>query len=96
MNGAFMQVINVQAFTSLDSYQRGVGAFLDGMRETPPAPGFDEVLVPGDLSHRRRVERLTNGIELPETTHRHIQDAAAQLNISLSEDIVATKDIERY
>ena len=96
MNGAFMQVINVQAFTPLDSYQRGVGAFLDGMRETPPAPGFDEVLVPGDLSHRRRVERLTNGIELPETTHRHIQDAAAQLNISLTEDSVETADIERY
>ena len=96
MNGAFMQVINVQAFTPLDSYQRGVGAFLDGMRETPPAPGFDEVLVPGDLSHRRRVERLTNGIELPETTHRHIQDAAAQLGVSLSEDIVETKDIEQY
>ena len=48
MSGAFMQVIQVEAFTSLDSYQHGVRAFLDGMRETPPAPGFDEVMAPGD------------------------------------------------
>ena len=96
MSGAFMQVINVQAFTPLDSYQRGARAFLDGMRETPPAPGYDEVMVPGDLAHRRRAERLANGIELPETTLQHIRDAAAQLNISLSEDIVETGDIERY
>lgn len=96
MSGAFIQVINVQAFTPLESYQRGVRAFLDGMRETPPAPGYNEVLVPGDLAHRRRLERLINGIELPETTYRHIQDAAAQLNVSLSEDYVETRDIERY
>ena len=66
------------------------------MRETPPAPGNDKVLVPGDLAHHRRVERLANGIELPETTYRHIHDAAAQLNVSLSEEIVETGDIERY
>ena len=96
MSGAFMQVINIRAFAPLDSYQRGVRAFLDGMRETPAAPGFDEVIVPGDLAHRRRVERLTNGIELPETTYRHIQDAAAQLKVSLSEDSIKSRDIERY
>ena len=96
MSGAFMQVINVQAFTLLESYQRGVRAFLDGMRETPPAPGFDEVMVPGDLANRRRTERLTNGIELPEATYRHIQDAGEQLNISLSEANVETSDIDRY
>ena len=96
MSGAFMQVINIQAFTPLDSYQRGARAFLDGMRETPPAPGYDEVMVPGDLAHRHRAERLANGIELPETTLQHIRDAAVDLNISLSEDSVETRDIERY
>lgn len=96
MSGAFMQVINIQAFTPLDSYGRGVRAFLDGMRHTPPAPGYDEVLVPGDLAHRRRVERLTNGIELPETTYQHIRDAAAQFNAPMSEEIVETADVEQY
>ena len=96
MSGAFMQVINVQAFTPLDRYQRGIRAFLDSMRETPPAPGFDKVIVPGDLAHLRRTERLCNGIELPEKTCRHIQDVAEQLNISMSEVNVETCDVERY
>ena len=96
MSGAFMQVINVQAFTSLELYQRGVRAFLDGMRRTRPAPGYDEVLAPGDLAYRHRVERLTNGIELPETTYRQIRDAAEQLNVSLSEDCVEAEDVDRY
>ena len=96
MSGAFMQVVNIRAFTPLESYRRGVRAFLDGMRGTPPAPGFDEVMVPGDLAHRRRTERLTHGIELPETTYRHIQEAGEQLNISLSEVDVEACDAQRY
>ena len=96
MSGAFMQVINIQAFTALDKYQRGVRAFLEGMRGTPPAPGYDEVMAPGDLSHRRRAERLANGIELPETTYQQIRDAATELNVSLSEDSVEKGDVKRY
>src|SRR5262249_25736276 len=45
MGGAFMQVIAVNALTELPEYQRGVRAFLDGMKATPPASGFAEVLV---------------------------------------------------
>ncbi len=52
--------------------------------------------MPGDLAHRRRMERLTNGIELPETTYQHIRDAAAQFNAPMSEEIVETADVEQY
>ena len=54
MGGAYLQVIDVAAFTPLEAYQQGVRAFLDGIRRTPPAPGFDAVLVPGDFEHRSR------------------------------------------
>lgn len=50
--GASMQVLNVSAFTPLEEYQQDVRAFLDVIRATPPAPGFAEVLVPGDFEHR--------------------------------------------
>ena len=52
--------------------------------------------MPGDLAHRRRVERLANGIELPETTYQHIRHAAAQFNAPMSEGIVETADVELY
>ena len=62
MGGQFMQVLNVNAFTPLEAYQQGVRAFLDGIKSIPPAPGFDEVLVPGDYEHRSRVQRLAHGV----------------------------------
>ena len=96
MNGLFMQVINVSAFTPLQMYQRGVRAFLDGIKETPSAPGFDEVLVPGDFEHRSRVHRLAHGIEVPDTIYQEIQEWADRLGVSLGEEIVTAADIERY
>ncbi|MCZ6678968.1 MAG: Ldh family oxidoreductase, partial [Candidatus Poribacteria bacterium] len=96
MGGAFMQVMNINAFTPLAEYQRGVRAFLDGIKSIPPAPGFDEVLVPGDFEYRSRVQRLADGIELPDTIYNQIQECAEKLNVSMSEDAVEDADAERY
>ena len=66
------------------------------MKSTSPAPGFDEVLVPGDFEHRLRGERLTQGIDIPETVYQQIQAAAKHLNVSLAEEVVEPSDIGRY
>jgi LDH2 family malate/lactate/ureidoglycolate dehydrogenase len=83
MGGVFMQVIDPSAFTDLAQYQEGVRAFLDGMRATPPGPGYNEVLVPGDFEHRNRVERLRNGIDVPEAVFAEIRDWAEKLTVPL-------------
>ena len=94
--GAFMQVIRVSAFTALASYQRGIRTFLDNIKSIPPAPGFDEVLVPGDFEHRSRVRRLAEGFDIPDTILDGIREWATRLNVSLSEDAVEPADEERY
>ncbi len=86
MAGLFMQVYDVNAFTPLESYQSNVRAVLDAMKATPPAPGFDEVLVPGDFEHRSRQQRLTEGIEVPGETFGQIEAWADKLNVSLTEE----------
>ncbi len=96
MNGIFMQVIRPAAFTPLAAYQKGVRAFLDGIKATPPASGFDEVLVPGDFEHRTRVQRLVSGIEIPDTIHTQLQECAARFSLSLGEDTVEAADKARY
>ena len=85
MAGLFMQVYDVAAFTPLDGYQRNVRAVLDAMKSIPPAPGFDEVLVPGDFEHRSRQQRLAEGIEVPADTFAKIEAWADKLNVSLNE-----------
>jgi len=83
MGGTFMQVIDVSAFLPLSEYQQGVRAFLDGMKATPPAPGFAEVLVPGDFEQRSRSERRAHGIEVPDTVYREIRDWAEKLSVAM-------------
>lgn len=85
MAGLFMQVYDVNAFTPLEDYQSNVRAVLDAMKATPPAPGFDEVLVPGDIEHRSRQQRLVEGIDVPAETFSRIEQWADKLNVSLAE-----------
>lgn len=96
MGGAFMQVYNIEAFTPLSDYQEHVRTFLDGMKSTPPADGYEEVLAPGDFEYRSRQRRLANGIDIPETIYSQLQTCAAQLNVPLGQEIVEPEDSGRY
>lgn len=86
MAGLFMQVYNVAAFTPLESYQRNVRSVLDAMKSIPPAPGFNEVLVPGDFESRSRQQRLAEGIDVPAETFGKIEAWADKLNVSLAKE----------
>ena len=86
MGSTFMQVFDIEAFTPLGDYQSNVRSFLDGMKSTPPATGFDEVLVPGDFEYRSRIERLQSGIPIPDTIFSQLEEWANELGVSLSED----------
>lgn len=96
MRGVYMQAMDVEAFLPLDAYQSGVRAFLDGIKATPPAPGFDEVLVPGDYEHNCRVARLGSGISVPPDVWGRIQACADKLGVSTDEDLTEPEDLARY
>lgn len=96
MGGIFMQTIDVNAFTPVADYQKGVRAFLDVIKATPPASGFDEVLAPGDFESRYRAERLKNGIEIPDTINNQLQECADKFNVSIGEEIIEAEDKVRY
>ena len=91
-----MQVIDVNAFTPVEEYQKGVRAFLDAIKSTPPAQGFDEVLVPGDFEIRSREQRLKDGVEIPDTIYNQLQECAERLDISIGEDTVEADDRAHY
>ncbi len=85
MGGLYMQVIDVNAFTPLVEYQKGVRAFLDAIKTTPPAAGFDEVLVPGDFEANTRAHRLANGIDIPDTIYQQLRECAEKWNVPMPE-----------
>ena len=85
MGGLYMQVIDVNAFTPLPAYQQGVRAFLDTIKETPAAPGFREVLVPGDFEANTRASRLANGIDIPDTIYQQLRECAEKWNVPMAQ-----------
>ncbi len=97
MGGAFMQVIDVKAFLPLEDYQKGVRSFLDGIKKTPPAAGFDEVIVPGDYEQNSRRERLEMGVEVWPKTVGRIQEWADKLEVKVGEDLeISPEDEAKY
>lgn len=84
MEGPFFLVIDPAAFTPADDYVRSVRSFLDGMRETPPAPGFDEVLVPGDVEVRSRAQNELKGVDVSPAVQSALRAAGAQYGVEVT------------
>ena len=64
--GMTMMVMKADLFQPLDQFSRRVTEFTERARDIPPAPGFEEVLVPGDPEARTLAVRSREGIPLPD------------------------------
>lgn len=91
MDGPFMTVIDPSAFQPRDEYQAAVRSFLDGMKAAPPAPGFDEVLVPGDYEARSREQRA-GGVEITAGVRAALEGAAATFGVPF--DVIERTEAE--
>jgi uncharacterized oxidoreductase len=85
VNGLCLLAINPQAFCGVERFKELTEEMSAYMTGTPPAPGFDEVVMPGELDFRSYKRRMQDGIPLPETTWSQIQAAARQVGVSLEE-----------
>jgi uncharacterized oxidoreductase len=75
-NGVCFQVIDPVAFLPVDRFKKLVDETVAYMKSSPGAPGFDEVLVPGEWEFRTRRRRLDEGIPVDEATWRALEDHA--------------------
>ena len=75
--------INIAAFTDVATYEREIDRLIDGIKALPPAEGFTEVLVPGEIENRVRAERSAHGIPLPAGTVANLRQAAQEMGVPL-------------
>lgn len=80
-NGTVVLAIDVGRFLPLAAYLDQVEDFSNGIRAASPAAGFDEVVMPGEPEWRSRLRRTESGIPVPATTHKAINDVAAELGL---------------
>ena len=63
-------------FIVINGPQAHLADYLDQIRESEPASGFDAVLVPGDRARRCRLDRLRDGLPLPDDVWQRLNALA--------------------
>ncbi len=81
--GVTFVLLRADLFQPLESFTRSMNDLQEQVRAIPPAPGFDEVVVPGDLEARARADRSANGIPVPDEVWASLVQTAESLGITL-------------
>jgi LDH2 family malate/lactate/ureidoglycolate dehydrogenase len=76
--GHMLIAIDIQRFLPWEQYLERVGAFAREIKASELAPGFDEILLPGELEHRRSQDRIANGIPVDTDTFETLKALAAE------------------
>ena len=87
-DGMLMIVIDIAQFGMFTAFQEQVRELIAYVKSSPPAPGFEEILVPGEMEHRWRKDRLENGIGIDEATWQQL--------LSLGQSLQVVPPISRY
>lgn len=80
-NGVLFTVYNIDYFTDLPFYYEEVEALIQYIRSSRLAPGFAEILVPGEPEFRSAKRKEVEGIQLDETTWAAICKEARILGV---------------
>ena len=79
INGMFTIVVDPRKLGTQASFEREALAFVDWLRQSPPAPGSEGVLLAGEPERTARREREAAGIALDDQTWSEIVAAGAKV-----------------
>lgn len=82
-NGVCFVVIDPSTFCPLDRFRELMDEMVAYVKSSRPAPGFEEVVVPGELEFRTLRERQESGIPVDDVTWEAIERHAAELGVEL-------------
>jgi LDH2 family malate/lactate/ureidoglycolate dehydrogenase len=82
--GVTMIAIKADLFQPFTEYVERADEMERRVRAVPPAPGFDEVLAPGDLEARTREQRRREGIPIENDIWQSLTEAAASVGVEIA------------
>jgi LDH2 family malate/lactate/ureidoglycolate dehydrogenase len=82
-----MMVIDIGKITDLDRFKEKVDDLLRKVKESPTAPGFEEILIPGEPERRSKEKRLRDGVYIEDKTWGDIVVLAEELGVPIPEPI---------
>ncbi len=79
--GHFFCLFDIEAFMAVDEFKGRIDAMVDAIKANPRQKGVEEVLVPGERSHRRAVKNRRNGILIGDETLNEIKQLCDEYDV---------------
>ncbi len=79
--GHFFLALDPEYTVGRKVFRERLGKLWDAIKATSPAPGFAEVLIPGELEERTRHQRLKGGIPIPEQLYNKLVQLSEALGV---------------
>ncbi|MBI1312381.1 hypothetical protein GC176_13910 [bacterium] len=84
--GHIFAAVRLDQFGDPTTIKRGLDSMIRTLNDSPPAPGFDQVLAPGQPEHARLLDRTKNGIPLSGAPLADLRSLEEEFGIRLELD----------
>ena len=81
INGVFLQAIAVEEFQPLDEFLDRVDELIAFIKSRKTAPGFKEILLPGEQGRCKEARQIREGVEIDNATWTELKKVAVDLGI---------------
>jgi len=81
--GHSFAALRLDQFGDPQQIKRGMDAMIRALNESPPAEGFEQVHVPGQIEHETEKIRCRDGIPLPESTAQSLRELSERFGVPL-------------
>lgn len=82
-NGHFVAALDVSACMPPERFGARMEQLIAMLKETPPADGFDEILMPGEPEARAERERRRTGVPLPDNVIADLEAVAKRTGVAM-------------
>ena len=86
-SAVFLQLVDPEGFAGRSAFEHELGLLVDACHASPPAPGFEEVLVPGERAMAALRDARDNGVALFPTVLDSLAPWAERLGVALPEPL---------
>jgi hydroxycarboxylate dehydrogenase B len=85
-DGVLLIALDIEQFSDRIGFYQHVSELIAYVKSCPPAAGYKEVFLPGEMEHRIAQQRRANGFQIDDDVWRQITKVAAQYEVTYKVD----------
>jgi LDH2 family malate/lactate/ureidoglycolate dehydrogenase len=83
--GILQMAIKINVFQQIDVFKDNMDRLIRTVKNSKKAPGFKEILIPGEGSLKNREKKMKKGIDISQIVWSRILDTAKKVNINVKD-----------